>query len=92
MELPKETQEKIKRLQNYEQKIQALGLQRQKLDSELSEIDSALQAVEATKDEVYKIIGNVMVAVKSGDVKKELEEKKKRLQLRINSLEKQEER
>ncbi len=90
MELPKEAQEKIKKLQNYEQKIQSLNLQRQKLDSELSEIESALKAIEASKEDVYKIIGNVMVAASKPNIRKELEERKKKLQLRINSLEKQE--
>ena len=42
MELPQDAQEKIKQLQNYEQKVQALGLQRHKVEGELTEIESIL--------------------------------------------------
>jgi prefoldin beta subunit len=91
MDLPKDAQEKIKKLQGYEQKVSALGLQRHKVESELSEVESALNAIsDKETSEIYKIIGNVMVAADKPSLKKELEEQKKKVQLRITSIEKQE--
>ena len=60
MDLPKGAQEKVRKLQQYEQNVQALNLQSQQLEKEMTEIDSAISALEdkATKD-VFKIIGNI---------------------------------
>ncbi len=91
MELPQDAQDKIKQLQNYEQKVQALGLQRHKVEGELTEIESALSALEdkKTKD-VYKIVANVMVSAEKEPLIKDLATQKKKIEIRISSLEKQE--
>ena len=58
---------------------------------QLVEVDSALDEIK-NKDSVYRIIGNIMVSSKKEDVKNELEEKKKLLEIRVSNLEKQEQR
>jgi prefoldin beta subunit len=88
MELEKKTQEKLKKLQEYEHQIQALAVQRQKLDSQGSEIQSAVKAL-SEPGEAFKIIGNVMVSAHKPELKKELEQQKAKLELRISSLQKQ---
>jgi len=91
MDIPQATQEKIQKLQLYEQKIQALLAQRQEVESSLSEIDSALEALNNSKEkESFKIIGNVMILQKNSEIKTELEMDKKKVDLRIKNLEKQE--
>ena len=55
------------------------------------EIESALKELGST-DEAYKIVGNIIVHTKKEDLKKDLEEKKKIVDLRISNLEKQEEK
>ena len=88
-ELSKETEQKISQLQLYEQSLQSILLQKQQFQSQLIETESALKELETTK-EAYKIIGNIMVASKKEDIKKDLESKKEIISLRIKTLEKQE--
>lgn len=88
-EVPKETEQKIAQLQLMEQNLQSFLMQRQQFQSQLIEVESALKEIENSK-ESYKIIGNIMVNASKEDLKKELEEKKKILELRIKSVEKQE--
>lgn len=89
MEMKKETQEKIQQLQLYEQNIQQFLMQKQQFQSQLIEIESALSELDNTES-AYKIVGNIMVMGKSADMKKELKQKKEMAELRIKSLEKQE--
>jgi len=84
-----ETQEKIGKLQLMEQSLQSFLMQKQQFQSQLIEIDSALKELETAK-ESYKIVGNVMISADKEDLIKELKEKKERLELRIKTLEKQE--
>ncbi len=91
MEIPKSAQEKIKRIQIYEQKIQALAMQRQEIENNLNEIESALEAIKGSKEKSsFKIIGNVMVLKDNAEIKDELNFNKKKLEMRIKNLEKQE--
>jgi prefoldin beta subunit len=85
----KETEEKIQQLQIYEQSSQNIILQKQQFQSQLTEIDSALKGLEKAS-ESYKIIGNIMVKSDSLELKKELEDKKVAVELRIKTMEKQE--
>ncbi len=88
-ELSKETEQEIAQLQLYEQSLQNILMQKQQFQSQSLEIDSALKELEATK-EAYKIVGNIMVASKKEDLKKDLESKKETIALRIKTMEKQE--
>lgn len=81
---------RIQELQILEQNLQGFVMQKQVFQIELNEILNALEEIEKTKDEVYKILGGVMIKSDKGNVIKEFEEKKRVLELRINSLEKQE--
>ncbi len=85
-----ETEEKIGRMQLLEQNIQNFLMQKQQFQTQLVEIQSALEELE--KSEVsYKIIGNIMVLSKKDKLKKDLESKKEMVELRIKAIEKQEE-
>ena len=88
-EISKETEQKIAQLQMHEQSLQNILIQKQQFQAQLIETESALKELEATK-EAYKIIGNIMVASKKEDLKKDLESKKETVTLRIKMLEKQE--
>ena len=90
MKISKETQEKIQELQLLEQNLQNLILQKQAFQMELNEVENALTEVEKTKDEIYKIVGQVMLKADKQETEKELKEKKDILNLRIKSIEKQE--
>jgi prefoldin beta subunit len=90
MKINKETQEKIQELQLIEQNLQSLLMQKQAFQMELNETDNALSEVEKTKEDVFKIIGQIMLKTDKSEVEKELKEKKDIISLRLKSLEKQE--
>jgi prefoldin beta subunit len=65
-------------------------MQKQTVQIELNEVQNALTDLKKTEDEVYKVIGGVMIRSNKADLLKELSEKQKILELRISSVEKQE--
>ena len=83
-------QEKIQELQISEQTLQNLLLQRQAFQLELNEIDSAIEETKDSDDEIYKISGQIMIKAEKTKILKDLEEKKKILDLRLKAIEKQE--
>ncbi len=83
-------QEKIQEIQTLEQNFQNLLFQKQAFEMELAETKSALKQIESSGDEVFKIIGQLMLKADKDKVKEELENKEKILNLRISSIEKQE--
>jgi len=93
--IPKEISEKtakdIQELQLLEQNLQSLMLQKQAFQLEMSETLNALDELDKTKEEVYKIIGSIMLKAKKQELENDLKRKKELLDLRIKNIEKQEE-
>ena len=87
----KEAEEKISQLQLLEQNMQAFLMQKQQLQIQLSEIESALDELKDTK-KAYKIVANIMVESKREDLESDLKNKKEMADLRIKNFEKQEEK
>ena len=81
---------KMQEIQILEQSIQNLFMQKQAFQMELAEIQSALKELEKSGEEVFKIIGQLMIRTDKSAMRKELVDKEKMLILRINSFEKQE--
>ena len=73
-----------------EQNLQNLLFQKQAFELELDETNSALNEIETSGDEVFKIIGQLMIKTEKSKIKSELLEKQKILDIRIKSFEKQE--
>ena len=72
-----------------QQQIRNVLIQKETIKLQLAEIDSALEELENSREEnVYKVVGNVMIKKSKNDVEKELREVKEDLQIRVNSLEK----
>lgn len=86
----KETEKKIQQLQLVEQNLQNIMMQKQSFQMQLIENENALNELEKTKKETYKIVGTIMISADKEDLKKELSEQKEVLDLRIKNLEKQE--
>jgi len=86
------TKEKIAELQSMEQKMENILLQKQNFASQLLEVENALAELQDVKGEAYKIIGNIMVSTSREDLKKDLSNRKEILDLRVTSLEKQEDK
>jgi len=85
-----ENQEKIQELQFLEQNLQNLLMQKQTFDMELAETKAALKEVEGADDEVFRIIGQLMIKSDKKRIKEDLENKEKLLDLRVKAIEKQE--
>ena len=85
------TKEKnIRELQMLEQNLQNILLQKQAFQIELRETQAALKELEKSGEEVFKIIGQLMIKTDKKDMKEELLSKEKMMDLRIKSFEKQE--
>jgi prefoldin beta subunit len=93
-ELPPWLREQVSRLQQLQQNLQAIMMQKQQLEVENVETDRALEELKKAgpEDAVYKAAGSIMVKAKKDEVVKELEEKKELSATRVKVLEKQETR
>lgn len=90
MELDKETQEKIQELQSYEHTLQNLLMQKQAFQFEANETENAVEEVSKSKEEVFKIVGSIMIKTDNEKILKELKQKLEHLSIRLKSIEKQE--
>ena len=86
----KETEKRIQQLQLIEQNLNNIIMQKQSFQMQLMENENALSEIEKTKKDVYKIVGTIMISSDKDHLKKELNEQKEILDLRIKNLEKQE--
>jgi prefoldin beta subunit len=83
----------IEQFQLYQQQYQNVLLQKEQLRLQQLEIEKALEELEASKDDkVYKIAGTIMIKKDKEDMKKELEEKKEDIDLRVKTLTKAEDK
>jgi len=92
--LPPPVQERLLRLQQLQQTLQAVLTQKQQLELELTETEQALSELEKLTDDavVYKSIGSLLVKTEKTKTTTELNERKDLLNMRIGVLGKQEER
>ena len=90
MKIDEQTGKKIHELQILEQNLQNLLMQKQTIQIELNEAANAISDLKKSGEEVYKIVGGLMVRSDKVSLLSELEEKKKLFELRISSIEKQE--
>ena len=77
-ELPPWLKEQLARLQQLQQNLQAIMMQKQQVELEISETERALEELKKTtpEDVVYKLAGPLMVKYDRDNLIKELEEKK----------------
>jgi|SRR3989344_197834 len=90
MDLDKETKKNIQELQLFEQNLQGLSMQKQAFLMELTEVENALSEIKDNNEPIFKVIGQIMVKTDKKKIEKELKEKKDLINLRIKSIERQE--
>ena len=92
--LPEKVKEQVMRLQQLQNTLQALVLQRQSAELELRNVERAIEELEKTSDDavVYKSAGPLLVRRDKESLVKELSERKEILNARLKVLERQEER
>jgi prefoldin beta subunit len=83
----------VKRYQDLVEKLRLVATNRQQLQLQLAEVNEALKELGSVDDSapVYKVAGSIIVAKKKNDVLNELNSLKESLEIRIKTLEKQEE-
>ena len=86
----KNNNQKIQEINILEQGLQNLFLQKQAFQMELEETNSALNELENSGDDVFKIIGKLMIKSSKTKIKEELSNKEKIIELRMKNIEKQE--
>ena len=93
-ELPPWLKEQISRLQQLQQNLQAIMMQKQQIELEIVETDRALEELNKTKpsDSIYKSAGPLLIKTEKDSVEKELSEKKELANTRVMVLGKQESR
>lgn len=92
MEINKETESQIKELQVLEQNLQSILMQKQAFQLELNEVENATEELIKSSEEVYKIVGNIMLKYSRQKLIEELKQKKDLISLRLKSLDNQEEK
>ena len=92
-EISPQLQNQIQQYQQLQQQLQVLGSQRIQLEAKLREIDNTLEELGKLPDDstVYKSIGVLLVRADDRDaLKKELDDHKETLTIRVKSIQKQE--
>jgi|SRR5919108_6223119 prefoldin beta subunit len=93
-ELPPWLKEQLTRLQQLQQNLQAIMMQKQQIELEVVETDRALEELKkaGVEDTVYKSAGPLLIKAKKDDLIKELEGKKELANTRLMVIGKQETR
>ena len=61
MKFDEKTQKKIQQLQHYEQTLQSILMQKQAFQIEINEAQNALIEIKSSKDDVYKMVGQILI-------------------------------
>jgi prefoldin beta subunit len=88
--MQKDIQQQVAQLQLFEQQMQQYTMQKQTIHVQLVEMDNALEELQTTKEQPFKIVGNVMIGCDKETLVKELQEKKETAEIRLKNVEKQE--
>lgn len=93
-ELPPQVQHQLAQLQQVQQQAQAIFGQKTQVEMILRDTERALEELEKLDDKatIYKIIGELLIKSEKSATKVELAEKKETLDLRLKTLERQEQR
>ena len=93
IKLSPEAQRVLIELQTFQQQMQTVLIQKESLNIQSMEIDRALEELNKTgHDDVYKAVGPILIKSTKKELNKELNERKETIELRLKSLQKQENR
>ncbi len=81
----------ISQLQLLQQNLQNIAAQKQQIESQIVELDSALSGLQKT-DKAYKIVGRIMLAASKEQLSKEVAERKEVMEVRLKNFTAQEDK
>ena len=90
--IPPQVQAMLGQLESYQQQLQLVIQQKQKVQLELTEAKKALEEIEKVDDgtTIYKTVGTLIVKTDKAKAVEELKEKVETLEVRLSALERQE--
>ncbi len=91
-ELPPVVQNQLSQLQQAEEQIRTVSAAKQQLELQMGETDRALREIENVSKGIYRSIGGLMIPAQKDKLVNELSERKESLEIKIQSLGKQESR
>jgi len=93
-EIPPQVQNLLAQLQQLKVQLEALGRQKMQVEALLRDAEHALEELEKVGENpvIYKNVGELMIKAGKETVKEELTERKETYDLRLKTLERQEER
>jgi prefoldin beta subunit len=93
-DLPPQIKNQLAQLQQIQQQAQAIAAQKNQVEINLKETDLALEELEKLDADavVYRAIGDLLIKTEREKTKESLKEKKDTLDLRMQTLARQEER
>ncbi|MDV0446355.1 hypothetical protein MsAg5_01850 [Methanosarcinaceae archaeon Ag5] len=93
-EISPQVQNQVAQIQQVQQQAQTLAMQKSQTDVMIKETEMAIEELNKAADDavVYKSVGELMVKSDKKTLLDDLTEKKETLSLRIQSIERQEER
>jgi prefoldin beta subunit len=93
-EIPPWLREQLTRLDNLQQNLQSVAMQKQQVEAELTDAEKTLEELKdvPAEEQIYKYVGSLLVKVTKEAMLKELEEKKDISNTRTLVLNKQESR
>ncbi|HRZ19195.1 MAG TPA: prefoldin subunit beta [Methanofastidiosum sp.] len=91
--IPENIQQELMQFQQLQSQYQIIVSQLQSLKIEMSETDAALNELSKTENPVvYKSIGSILIKSEKPDLLDDLNKKKESIDIRIKTIEKQEDR
>jgi prefoldin beta subunit len=93
-ELPPQIQNQLAQLQQLQQQAQAVLTQKAQIEGLVRETEAALKELESASDDavIYKSVGDLLFRAEKGKLTEELKERKDKMDLRLKTMAKQEER
>ncbi|WP_297420338.1 prefoldin subunit beta [Thermococcus sp.] len=90
--IPPQVQAMLGQLESYQQQLQLVVQQKQKVQLELTEAKKALEEIEKVEygTTIYKTVGTLIVKTDKAKAVEELKEKVETLEVRLGALERQE--
>ena len=92
--LPPRVQERLLRLQQLQQTLQSILVQKQNVELELTEIEQTINELQKLAEDaiIYKAVGSLLVKSEKAKITSDLNDRKELLNVRASVLGKQEER
>ena len=94
MEIPENIQNQLNQFQQLQQQAQAVNMQVQNVEVQIQETEKALEELKKTDEntEVFKQAGTLLIKVEYADALADMEDKLETLELRKQTMSRQEER